>query len=72
MNDRELQAAAMGIITYQYLLDADELPDVDVGDILEIGAELDDHVLEATLELLSSMDMDELEMFELPIDGDDA
>lgn len=71
MNDRELQAAAMGIITYQYLLDADELPDVDVGDILEIGAELDDHVLEATLQLLSTMDMDELEMFELPIDGDD-
>lgn len=72
MNDRELQAAAMGIITYQYLLNCDELPDVDVGDIIEVGAELDDQVLEATLQLLSTMDMDELEMFELPIDGDDA
>lgn len=71
MNDRELQAAAMGIITYQYLLDADELPDIDVGDIIEVGAELDDHVLEATLQLLSTMDMDELEMFELPIEDDE-
>lgn len=70
MNDRELQAAAMGIITYQYLLDADELPNVDVGDIIEVGAELDDQALEATLRLLSTMDMDELEMFELPIEDD--
>lgn len=71
MNDRELQAAAMGIITYQYLLDCDELPSMDVGDIFEVGAELDDQVLEATLQLLSTMDMDELEMFELPIEDDE-
>lgn len=71
MNDRELQAAAMGIITYQYLLEADEIPNVDVGEILEVGAELDDQVLEATLQLLSCMDMDELEMFELPIEDDE-
>lgn len=71
MNDRELQAAAMGIITYQYLLNCDELPNVDVGDIIEVGAELDDHVLEATLQLLSTMDMDELEMFELPIEDNE-
>lgn len=71
MNDRELQAAAMGIITYQYLLEADELPDIEVGDILEVGAELDDQVLEMTLQLLSAMDMDELEMFELPIEDDE-
>lgn len=71
MNDRELQAAAMGIITYQYLLNCDELPAVDVGDIIEVGAELDDQALEATLQLLSTMDMDELEMFELPIEDDE-
>lgn len=71
MNDRELQAAAMGIITYQYLLDCDELPDLNVGDIFEVGAELDDQVLEATLRLLSTMDMDELEMFELPLEDDE-
>ena len=70
MNDRELQAAAMGIITYQYLLNCDELPNIDVGDIIEVGAELDDHVLEATLQMLSAVDMDELEMFELPIEDD--
>ena len=70
MNDRELQAAAMGIITCQYLLNCDELPNIDVGDIIEVGAELDDHVLEATLQMLSAVDMDELEMFELPIEDD--
>ena len=61
----------MGIITYQYLLEADELPDIEVGDSLEVGAELDDQVLEMTLQLLSAMDMDELEMFELPIEDDE-
>ena len=71
MNDRELQAAAMGIITYQYLLNCDELPNIDVGEIIEVGAELDDHVLEMTLQLLASMDMDGLEMFELPIEDDE-
>lgn len=70
MSDRELQAATMGIITYQYLLDCDELPDVNVGDIFEVVADLDDHVLEATLRLLSTLDMDELEMFKLPIEDD--
>ena len=71
MDDHELKCAAMGIITYQYLLEADELPDIDVGEFLEIGAQLDDGVLEATMQLLSTIDLEGLEMFELPIEEDD-
>ena len=71
MDDHELQCAAMGIITYQYLLEADELPDIDVGEFLEIGAQLDDEVLEATMQLLSSLDLEALEMYELPIEEED-
>ena len=71
MDDHELKCAAMGIITYQDLLEADELPDIDVGEFLEIGAQLDDGVLEATMQLLSTIDLEGLEMFELPIEEDD-
>jgi len=71
MDDYELKCAAMGIITYMYLLNAEELPDVEVGDLIEIGAELDNNILEATMGLLSSMDMDMLEMYELPANEDD-
>ena len=71
MDDYELKCAAMGIITYMYLLEAEELPDVEIGDLVEIGAELDNDTLEATMELLSCMDMSLLEMYELPGDEDD-
>lgn len=71
MDDYELKCAAMGIITYMYLLTTEELPNVEVGDLVEIGAELDNDILEATMELLSSMDMGMLEMYELPADEDD-
>lgn len=64
MNDEQLKCAAMGIITYHYLLNMDEPPDVEVGEILEIAAELDDGVLEATMELLSTISMKELELYE--------
>ena len=64
MNDEQLKCAAMGIITYHYLLNMDEPPDVEVGEILEIAAELDDGVLEATMELLSTISMEELELYE--------
>ena len=64
MTDEQLKCAAMGIITYHYLLNMDEPPDVEVGDILEIAAELDDVVLEATMELLSTISMEELELYE--------
>lgn len=64
MNDEQLKCAAMGIITYHYLLNMEEPPDVEVGEILEIAAELDDGVLEATMELLSTISMDELELYE--------
>ena len=71
MDDYELKCAAIGIITYMYLLNTEELPSVEVGDLVEIGAELDNDILEATMELLSSMDMGMLEMYELPADEDD-
>lgn len=71
MDDYELKCAAMGIITYMYLLNTEELPNVEVGDLVEIGAELDNDILEATMELLSSMDMGMLEMYELSADEDD-
>lgn len=64
MNDEQLKCAAMGIITYHYLLNMEEPPDVEVGEILEIAAELDDGVLEATMELLSTISMEELELYE--------
>lgn len=64
MNDEQLKCAAMGIITYHYLLNMEEPPDVEVGEILEIAAELDDSVLEATMELLSTISMEELELYE--------
>ena len=64
MNDEQLKCAAMGIITYHYLMDMYEPPDVEIGEILEIATELDDGVLEATMELLSTISMDELELFE--------
>lgn len=64
MNDEQLKCAAMGIITYHYLLNLDEPPDVEIGEILEIAAELDDGVLEATMELLSTISMEELELYE--------
>lgn len=71
MDDYELKCAAIGIITYMFLLNAEELPDFEVGDLVEIGAELDDDVLETTMAFLSTMDMDALEMYELPFDEDD-
>ena len=64
MNDEQLKCAAVGIITYHYLLNMEEPPDVEVGEILEIAAELDDGVLEATMELLSTISMEELELYE--------
>lgn len=64
MNDEQLKCAAMGIITYHYLLNMEEPPDAEVGDILTIAAELDDGVLEATMELLSTISMEELELYE--------
>lgn len=64
MNDEQLKCAAMGIITYHYLLNMEEPPDVEIGDILTIDAELDDRVLEATMKILSSISMDELELYE--------
>lgn len=64
MNDEQLKCAAMGIITYHYLLNMEEPPDVEVGEILEIAAELDDGVLKATMELLSTISMEELELYE--------
>lgn len=64
MNDEQLKCAAMGIITYHYLLNMDEPPDVEIGEILTIDAELDNNIMEATMELLSTISMEGLELFE--------
>lgn len=64
MNDEQLKCAAMGIIAYHYLLNLDEPPDVEIGEILEIGAELDNNILEATMQLLSTISSEDLELYE--------
>ena len=64
MTEEQLKCAAMGIITYNYLMNIDEPPDVEIGEILEIGAELDNNILEATMELLSTISMEDLELYE--------
>ena len=64
MTDEQLKCAAMGIIAYHYLLNLDEPPAIEIGEILEIGAELDDGVMEATMKLLSTISMEDLELYE--------
>lgn len=65
MNDRELQAAAVGIITYCSICQTGKPPDLDEEEqIVEAGAILDDAILEQTLSICSTCDLDGLELFE--------
>ena len=64
MTDEQMKCAAMGIITYHYLLNMDEPPDVEIGEILEIGAKLDNNILEATMQLLSTISTEDLKLYE--------
>lgn len=65
MTERELKAAAFGIITYCSICQTGEPPTLDTDEqIIEAAAFLDDNILELTLEICSSADLDGLEMFE--------
>lgn len=65
MTDRELQAVSIGIITYIYIIENGHLPEWGDNGGIEVGAELIDEAFEATLEMCSMMDMDQLELFTL-------
>lgn len=71
MDDEQLKCALLGIITYTFLSEAEGPIDYNVGDIMEIGAELDTPIVEATMELLASMDMNVLELIEMDIEEED-
>ena len=63
MTDRELKAAATGIIIYEYIIQTGEAPEFPDGTIGEAACYLNDEVLEITLQLCASIDpgMTELE-----------
>lgn len=70
MNDRELRAAAIGIITYCHMCQTGEMPELDPGNqILEAAAVLDNAILDKVLEICSYADLDEIEFAE--IDGEE-
>ena len=63
MNDRELKAAAVGIITYCYIMQTGKAPELDAeNQMMEAGAFLDNAVFDKTLELCSYADMDSIEL----------
>lgn len=63
MTDRELKAAAVGIITYCYMMQTGEPPTLDVEEqIVEAGAILDNAVFDKALEICSIADMDSIEL----------
>jgi len=65
MTERELKAAAFGIITYCSICQTGEPPALDTDEqIIEAAAFLDNAILEATLEICASADLDGLELFE--------
>ena len=63
MNDRELKAAAVGIITYCYIMQTGEPPTLDVeNQIIEAAAILDNSVFDKALEICSMANMDSIEL----------
>lgn len=63
MNDRELKAAAVGIITYCYIMQTGEPPTMDVeNQIVEAAAILDNSVFDKALEICSMANMDSIEL----------
>lgn len=70
MNDRELRAAAVGIITYCSICQTGEPPELDSEEqIVEAAAVLDNAILDKVLEICSYADLDEIEFAE--IDGEE-
>lgn len=65
MTERELKAAAFGIITYCSICQTGEPPTLDSEEqIVETSAILNDDILELTLEICASADLDGLELLE--------
>ena len=65
MTERELKAAAFGIITYCSICQTGEPPLLNSEEqIVEAAAVLNDDILELTLEICASANLDCLEMFE--------
>lgn len=65
MTDRELRAAAVGIITYCSMCQTGEPPNLNEEEqILEAAAYLDNEILDKALEICSYADLDGLELFE--------
>ena len=65
MTDRELKAAAVGIITYCHLIQTGEIPLLDDDEqIIETSAFLDNAILDKALEICSYADLDEVQLEE--------
>ena len=65
MTDRELRAAAVGIITYCSICQTGQPPDLDEeNEIVEAAAMLDNATFEMALEICSMADLDGMELFE--------
>lgn len=65
MNDRELRAAAVGIITYCSIAQTGEAPQLDEEEqIVEAAAYLDNETFDKALEICSMADLDSIELFE--------
>lgn len=63
MTENELKAAAVGIITYCYMMQTGEPPTLDIDEqIVEAGAILDNAIFDKTLEICSFADMDSIEL----------
>ena len=71
MDERELRAAVLGIITYAYIAETGKAPEFDENGVLEAFAYLDDEILEMALEVCSQADLDMLELWEEEDDEDD-
>jgi len=65
MNDRELKAAAVGIIAYCSMCQTGQLPMLDdENQIIEASAFLDNEILDKVLEICSMADLDDIELLE--------
>lgn len=65
MTDRELRAAAVGIITYEHIRQHGEAPPLDTEEqIVEAAAELDNATFDMALQICSYASLDGLELFE--------
>ena len=69
MTERELKAAAVGIITYCSLCQTGEPPELDAEDqIMEASAYLDNEILDKALEICSYAYLDDIELSEMDDD----